>query len=180
MPGKPEKRHPVTQPSDSSYRLIALTQNQTAIVDAEDFEWLSKWCWHAFWHDRTKSFYAVRNDRSTGKHTTVKMHRAIMGFPKEDVDHKNRNTLDNRKQNLRLADKFKNAWNRGIRSDNAIGLKGVFAHTVNPGKWVAAAQGNYLGCFTSPEDAARAYDAYAKEHYGEFAVLNFPSTPPNQ
>jgi len=167
-------RHDVVQPRHASYRLIPLTQNQNAIVDLEDFRWLSQWNWHAYWSERTKSFNAIRNDRSTGKHTTIKMHRAIMGFPDSEVDHKNLNTLDNRKENLRQASTQQNTWNRRVRSDNALGLKGVYAHTVNPGKWVARAQGNYLGCFTSPEGAARAYDAYALKVYGEFARINFP------
>ena len=141
----------------------------------EDFKWLSQWNWKADWHERTKGFYATRNDRSTGKHTSVKMHQVIMGL-RSGIDHANLNTLDNRKENLRLASSQQNAWNRRVRSDNALGLKGVYAHTVNPGKWVARAQGNYLGCFTSPEAAARAYDAYALRVYGEFARINFPKT----
>jgi hypothetical protein len=56
------KRHAVTQPLDTSYRYIPLTRNLNAIVDADDFDWLSKWNWHAVWNPCTKSFYATRTN----------------------------------------------------------------------------------------------------------------------
>src|SRR5882762_1985840 len=91
-------RHEVTQPLDESYRLIPLTQGQNAIVDAADFEWLSKWNWQAQWDEHTKGFYARRALYGGG---AVIMHRLIYKSPCKQVDHKNHNTLDNRKLNLR-------------------------------------------------------------------------------
>ncbi len=170
------KRHAVVQPLDTSYRLIPLTQGQNAIVDVEDFEWLSQWDWYALWHPRTKSFYARRNDRSTGKHLNIKMHRAIMGFPEDDVDHKSKNTLDNRKGNLRRCTIVENNRNRRKRRDNTSGYKGVHFRK-DTRKYVAyiniSGERQGLGLFSDPKDAARAYDEAAKSIHGSFACLNF-------
>lgn len=67
----------------------------------------------------------------------------------------------------------------GTRSDNTSGFKGV---SLDKGrsKWAAEITHNrrhiHLGRFTSPEDAARAYDRKARELHGEFACLNFPKS----
>jgi len=42
------------------------------------------------------------------------------------------------------------------------------------GRWVVQANRKYLGRFTDEKAAALAYDAAAREYFGEFAVLNFP------
>jgi hypothetical protein len=71
---KPVKRHEVTQPLDQSYRLIPLTQGKNTIVDATDFQWLSKWNWCAHYAPTTKTFYAERR----GGTKTVWMHKEII------------------------------------------------------------------------------------------------------
>jgi hypothetical protein len=87
------------------------------------------------------------------------------------ADHKNRNTLDNRRENLREATFAQNAQNRSNRRDNTSGRKGVFPYKV-PGKWRAQikVRGKYkfLGVFPTKDEAAEAYAAAAKRHYGEF------------
>src|SRR5258706_13665947 len=65
MPKPRVVRHEVTQPLNESYRLIPLTQNQNAIVDVEDFEWLSQWYWMAMFSPEADTFYVIR--RSNGK-----------------------------------------------------------------------------------------------------------------
>lgn len=60
MPKRRMKRHAVTQPLDTDYRFIALTQNKNAIVDASDFESLNEFNWCAQWHQDSHKFYAVR------------------------------------------------------------------------------------------------------------------------
>jgi len=91
---------------------IELTQGQVAIVDDEDFEYLSQWKWRASWHENNKSFYAARADRSTGKYKTIYMHRLIMQTESGlECDHIFHNTLDNRKSVLRNVTRSENQRN---------------------------------------------------------------------
>lgn len=95
---------------------IKLTKGKIALVDDEDFEFLSQWKWHATSHGYAKKssfprqyMHAIVNNTPTGKIT----------------DHINRNTLDNRKTNLRTVDKRINSINRGLQSNNTSGHKGI-------------------------------------------------------
>lgn len=170
-------RHEVVQPPDQSYRLIPLTQGQNAIVDVEDFEWLSQWNWHAMWTEYTRSFRAIRNE---GK-KAILMHRVILGCEgKEEGDHRNHNSLDNRRHNLRKCTRVQNMCNKRPYRGSSSKFKGV-SFNKSKNKWVANIQINgkqtYLKSFNSEEQAARAYDEAAKIHHGVFARLNFPNHP---
>jgi AP2 domain-containing protein len=175
MPKRRMPRHSVTQPLDKSYRLIPLTQGQNAIVDANDFEWLSQWNWYAVWCEHSRSFYATRNEEGrTGN--AIFMHKAILSCERrEQGDHKNHDTLDNRKGNLRKATNTENNFNKGPQSNNKSGYKGV-SWDKEKEKWLAQIvhQGThvFIGRFSSVKEAAHAYDTAAKKYHGEFAVLN--------
>ena len=143
---------------------------EEVIVDLEQVETLSHFCWYG----KTGEWDKYARAMSHGKE--IKMHRLIMGVTdlKIHVDHINGNTYDNRKSNLRLADNATNHMNQKGRKDNKSGYKGV---SFRDGKWTARiGNGGYyhLGTFKTAEEAAKAYDEKAKELYGEFALLNFP------
>jgi len=172
------RRHVIVQPIDTAYRLIPLTRNKNAIVDAGDFEWLSQWNWYATFHPQNGSFYATR---TTGSHKygtvrTIKMHRLIMKCEEgQEVDHRNLDTLDNRKENLRKCTPKQNSFNR--RPHKGCLYKGI-CFDRRRGVWYAYLRTSgrriFGGSFESATDAARAYDGLARNHFGEFAHLNFP------
>ena len=166
-------------PSDQSYRLIPLTQEQFAKVDPADYEWLSKFRWHARWSPCTHTFYAVRSSpRVDGKQHPIHMHREIMGLKKGDgllCDHREPSeTLDNRRSNLRIATRRQNNCNQRLSARNTSGFKGVWFYPRGGKKvWHAAIRvdGKHisLGYFAMPEEAARAYAEAAMRFNGEFA-----------
>jgi hypothetical protein len=170
------QRHEVIQPLDTSYRYIPLTHNLNAIVDVEDFERVSQHNWHALWNKTSHSYYARRSAKPS-----ILMQRFILGYvgPK-DIDHENRNSLDNRRKNLRICTRSQNGHNSGNYSHNTTGLKGVHWNKLEH-RWKSQIRVNgkhiYLGGgFISAEEAAKAYDEAARKYYGEFAVVNFPGS----
>jgi hypothetical protein len=153
-----------------------LTQNQTTIVTNNDFEWLSKWKWHALWNKKTRSFYAVRYGLVNGKYKTIYMHRVILDAPTGvESDHINCLTHDNRRSNLRLATHAENGYNRSRQRNNTSGYKGVCWDKAHH-KWLAQIKLNYkniyLGYYDDSRDAALIYDCAAKKLYGRFAKIN--------
>lgn len=149
---------------------ISLTKGKVAIVDDEDYEFLSMYKWHVL-----RNKYAVRSVRENGSKRMVYMHREIMNPDVNlQVDHVNGNGLDNRKVNLRNVTQRQNLYNQGTRSDNTSGYKGVYKTKNN--KWYAEVKKDYkkinLGVFESKHDAARMYNFWAYDMFGEFAKLN--------
>lgn len=94
---------------------IKLTQGQFAIIDNKNYKRLNQWKWYAAWHKNVQSYYAVRTKRKRGKQYTVSMAREILGLVEEDkqqADHINHNTLDNRESNLRIVTNQQNHFNQ--------------------------------------------------------------------
>jgi hypothetical protein len=150
---------------------IPLTRGMFAIVDDDDFERLSKFNWHY-----TNKGYAVRKHNEISNLAQVFMHRDILNCPKgKFVDHINRNKLDNRKENLRIADAKQNGANRDILSNNTSGYIGV-SYCKRMRKWSASTRVNFkqkhLGYYDSKEDAAKAYNVAVLAVHGDFASLN--------
>jgi hypothetical protein len=99
-------------------------------------------------------------------------HLYMMGsLPAYEMDHRNGDTLDDRWANLRPATRQQNEANRGARRNSKTGIKGVVFDKAK-GKYEARIYRRgvhrYLGGFSSPEEAAAAYDAAAVSFDGEF------------
>jgi len=82
-------------------KTIELTQGRVALVDDDDFEWLSTWKWCAWKHRKT--YYACTNIPGEIRRG-IKMHQLLTIYPSKPlmVDHVNHNGLDNRRHNLRV------------------------------------------------------------------------------
>jgi len=159
-----------------AFRRIKLTQNKFAIVDPEDFETLNQFKWFA--NRSHKVFYARRVIYIYGKIKVIQMHRQVLHYDGElFVDHKNRNSLDNRKANLRIATAAENRSNssRDIECKSSRYRGVCLKKDLN--KWQASigyrGKRIHLGYFENEIDAAKAYDEAARKYYGEYAVVNF-------
>jgi hypothetical protein len=174
-------------------REIPLHGGFVALVSPEDFERASAHRWHVkrklsqpgkLYVQRTIRLGSGRDARKTAE----TLHRFIMGAaPGVMVDHRNGDGLDNQRHNLRLADNAQNQRNIRFSKRQKRGQwKGV-AWNNNAGRWQAQICAGdvkpngkrrrlYLGLFDDPADAARAYDAAARLHFGEWAALNFPES----
>lgn len=142
------------------------------LIDDEDFSIVSKYRWYL-----SNGGYAITNYwKGINKHFHLTMHRFILGAKNGQIyDHINQDKLDNRKSNLRTCTPSQNRMNTKIRSDNSSGYKGIYWNSESK-KWKAQIQLNgrrkCVGRFNNPEEAAQAYNFYAKKYYGEFAYLN--------
>jgi len=147
-------------------------------VDVEDFRELDKHKWYLF-----NGKYVGRHPNSfeieQGFPGVIYMHREIMDAitSTETVDHINGDTLDNRKINLRVCSQGLNNLNRPPHSDNKCGYKGVRKQQGEKKRpWDARIQLNgkriTLGYFDNPHDAARMYNFWAADIFGEYAYLN--------
>jgi|SRR5579859_7458077 len=152
---------------------LPLTNGGVALVDECDFHWLSQ----RGWYDNGNG-YAVCDLSGRRGGIRILMHRLIMLAPDTaTVDHRDGCGLHNWRDNLRLATQSEQNANRP-KFRGKSNFKGV--HRRSDGlKWVAQIrrpnrEALNLGSFANVEDAARAYDAAARELYGEFAALNFP------
>lgn len=149
-------------------REIPLTRGLVTLVDDEDAAWVGQYKWHA--SPRSGGgFYARGWDRLTRR--IVSMHRVIMWTPPgTQIDHIDGNSLNNQKSNLRFATVGQNSYNRGKRTTNLAGYKGV---SLTRKGYKAAIKANkifyHLGVFDSAAAAHAAYCEAARRLHGEFA-----------
>ena len=158
-----------------------------AIIDAEDYDKVVKKTTFKNGNTRVKKWY-VKMSSTGAKYAQSgcrrqSIHREVMDNPYGMcVDHINGNPLDNRKKNLRVCTHSQNQMNRKLRRDSRSGFKGVWlspdGSIIKAYIGVPNTSGKKtikLGSFKTIEEAARAYDAKAKELFGEYAKLNFPN-----
>jgi hypothetical protein len=152
-----------------------------AIVDEDDYILASQFKWYLLNHKSNQ--YAVSNQDQL-------LHRLLLQPPSNmTVDHRNGNSLDCRRENMRICTRGQNNKNSSKRRTKKIGqYKGVHYWP----QWAPLKKRNYnyekpwqariivdkktveLGVFVTEEAAAKAYDEAAIRAFGEFARLNFP------
>ena len=141
------------------------------LLDFEDFQKLSQYKWKLVTCKSPFLVYAYRNfkDKDTKKLHSIRMHREILGItdPKQIVDHINGHTLDNRKENLRLADPTTNARNRRSRYNASSKYPGVHYNKLRK-NWRSQININRksycLGSFKTEIDAYNARLKYIEEN----------------
>lgn len=149
-------------------REIALgRRGWAALVDDEDYERIAAHKWHC----RADRYVVRWNENHSGR---IRLHREVLGFPDARfIDHANGDPLDNRRANLRICTAADNA-----RNSKAVAGKLIKGVQLINGRWRARIRINghltHIGSFTREWEAALAYDRAAREHFGEFACLNFP------
>jgi len=158
--------------------VIALSRGKVAIVDDIDYDWLMA---GPKWTCDSKN-YAVRHVYENGRRVMEKMHRVILRAPPEqDVDHRDTDTLNNHRSNLRLATMELNGANRNKQRLHA----GKPTKSVFKGVWFDAKRSKWratirvkghlrqIGRFLSEIEAAKAYDQAAIAAWGKYARPNF-------
>lgn len=168
--------------------VIKLTKGFFALIDDSDLEKAEKHKWHVK-ISRGKA-YATR-ERRKGEYpsdikvgTKILLHRYILGIHMLNGftvlgDHRNGNSLDCRRSNLRAASFSTNGQNRlCLKSKKSSRYKGVcLLKNGHYQSYIKAEKRQiHIGTFSgigAEIDAAKAYDVMAAKHFGEYAVLNF-------
>lgn len=152
---------------------IPLSTGDVALIDDVDAELAElHWWLNSRGYVTAKTYHPRR---------LIRLHRAVMeraiGRPLSsdvDVDHIDGNKFDCRRDNLRTATRAQNQANRDASKNRRY--KGVYRSQTPTPRWVAkitvGGEQRYLGSFSTPEAAARAYNRACLRHFGEYARLN--------
>ena len=154
---------------------LRLPSGETAFVDAADQALVDRYRWFALACPHTTYVRGYLRGQASRSRVDIVLHRLLIGPPDGlDVDHRDRNGLNNRRSNLRACTRSENNGNT-LSARGSSGYRGVSWHK-QLGKWRAhinlGHRQRYLGVFLDPWEAAQAYNVAALEQWGEFATLN--------
>lgn len=152
---------------------MPLTNGGVTVLDYDDWRRLGHVAWYRIRKATSKTVYAAGYLHGR---PAIALHRAVLDAPSgHQVDHIDRNGLNNRRSNLRLCDHRQNQANTGAHRDSKSGVRGV-SWNKRLGKWQAFAKvggrNRYLGSFDTTEAAATAYDQATRDMHGAFAFQN--------
>jgi hypothetical protein len=163
-------------------KLLPLTKNKFALVDDDDYYWLSQWNWFAV---EIKNTWYARRSRKKGvlrsnEKYEIYLHRIVMRCNELDntlvIDHLDKNGLNNQKENLRLCTKSENNKHTSSHKNSSSQYLGV-SYDKNRNKWTASLMNNGVRIlfkrYNTEIEAAQAYDITAKTQFGVYANLNF-------
>jgi hypothetical protein len=148
-----------------------------AMVDDDDYDRVIKMAWHS-WRCRNIWYAVSSNNR---KRKFILMHRFILDATRgTEIDHIDRNGLNNQKSNLRYCSNSQNQQNKTGWAKS--GYKGVYPRDYKGSiRYRVLIQINkktiHIGYFSTAEEAAKEYDKAALQYFGEFANLNFKNNP---
>lgn len=153
---------------------IVIAGGNIALVDDADYDSVAAIKWHMTSNGYARG-YIHQTDDEPGY--GVRMHRYILRLArgdKREVDHKNGNRLDNRRENLRICTRLENSRNTKMSPRNTSGFKGVYWSTRHQ-RWHVQiwvnTKSKHIGLFDTPEEGYAAYCEAAKKYFGEFARI---------
>jgi hypothetical protein len=168
-------------------KILKVGHNYSALVDDSDYVMVSAFKWRPYKHKKNHTVYA-RTDRNdvAGVRRCLLMHRLILGIYDRSilVDHRDGDGLNNQRFNIRSCTSRQNVQHRLVVVSRSGFLGVTFDGSVKRSKpWKATIGylGRYtnLGRYSSPQEAALAYNKGASLICGEFASLNWVSDVDN-
>jgi hypothetical protein len=167
---------PVIFPIGPSIAYIPITRGLFALIDSDNAH-LGEVNWCAKPHHSSGVFYAERVMVLGIYRITIRLHDAVFGHSEKGfVDHRNRNSLDNRRANLRAATQKENSCNTMKTKKSSYMYGAHFDKFKKPG-WKAwrsqifvDGKIKFLGYFSTEIEAHNAYVQSSREYHGEFSA----------
>jgi hypothetical protein len=163
-------------PEDSNNILVPVITSEVvraAIINKKDSVYINGLTWHFYGgYAVTRPTIVEKGDKPVSMHRLLAYKHGIVdklhpGKGGTEVDHINRNKLDNRIENLRAVNAGEQAINKGKSSNNTSGYKGVYS--VKGGKWVAKigyrGKSVHLGTFNTKKEANEGYKKAVKTFF---------------
>lgn len=167
----------MTESITTKSHTFAVFSGESVTIDAADRDLVeAAGPWYALRRPRT-TYVTAHRRRPAGTLTTVLLHRLLLNPPDGvQVDHVNRDGLDNRRANLRTCTQSQNMANSPPQPGCSSEFKGIYWNKTKS-KWRARGRDldgkkRHLGYFVDELEAARSYDVHAATTWGEFAWLN--------
>ena len=146
--------------------------NQEFYFDLDDYNKISNYCWRS-----NDDGYIIAHDTKSNNYSNIWIHRIILNLNDKtlEVDHKNHNKNDNRKENLRITTHSQNSKNQSISIANKSGTSDVCWHKAT-GKWQARIcvdnQRIYLGLYDDINEAIKVRKEAEEKYFGEYSYDN--------